>query len=65
MICDLTHLHNETKYVGIIVQENTLSNVRLELAGTVIHDATSKVILFLPKELSINVYFLGGEFHRR
>ena len=65
MICDLAHLHNETKNICIVVQDNTLSNVGFELTGTAVHNATSEVILFLPKELTINVDFLGGEFHRR
>jgi hypothetical protein len=65
MICDLSHLHNETENVGVVVEQDTLCNVCLELAGTVVHDTASKVVLFLSKELTVDVNFLGWEFHRR
>jgi hypothetical protein len=59
MICNLSHLHNKTENVGVVVEQDTLCYVRLELAGTVVHDTASEVILFLSKELTINAYFLG------
>jgi hypothetical protein len=58
MICDLTHLHDKTKDVGIVVEKNTLSNVCLELSSTAVHDTASKVILFLAEELTINIDLL-------
>lgn len=58
MICDLTHLHDKTEDVGIVVEENTLSNICLELSGTAVHDAASEVILFLAKELTVNIDLL-------
>lgn len=63
MICDLSHLHNETENVGVVVEQDTLCNICLELAGTAVHDTASKIILFLSKELTINVDFLGWKFH--
>ena len=65
MICDLSHLHNETENVGVVVEQDTLCDVCLESAGAVVHDTASKVVLFLSKELAVDVDFLGWEFHRR
>jgi hypothetical protein len=65
MVSDLTHLHDKTEDVGIIVEKDTLSDIGLELAGTTVHDAACEIILLLTKELSINVDLLGWKLHRR
>ena len=58
MICHLAHLHDKTEDIGIVVEENTLSNVCLELPGTAVHNAASEVILFLAEELTVNIDLL-------
>jgi hypothetical protein len=63
MICDLTHLHNETEDVGIIVEHYTSSNVGLELAVGVGHDAAGKVMFLDAKELIVDPNVLGRKLH--
>jgi hypothetical protein len=63
MICDLAHLHNETEDVGIVVEKNALRDIGLKLSSTTVHNTTSKVVLFLAKELTIDVDFLGWQLH--
>jgi len=65
MIGDLTHLHDKSEDIGIIVEKNTLSDVGLELAGTAVHDTACEIILFLTKELTIDVDFFGWQLHGR
>jgi hypothetical protein len=38
VVGNLSHLHNETKDVGIIVQKNSLRNIGIESALSVGHD---------------------------
>jgi hypothetical protein len=63
VIRNLTHLHNETEDIGIVVEKNTLSDIGLKLSSTAVHNTTSKVILFLTKELTIDVDFLCWQLH--
>jgi hypothetical protein len=64
MICNLSHLHDETKDVGVVVQKNTLGDVSVKLALAAGHDTVGKIVLFFSKELSVNVYFLDWKLHR-
>ena len=65
MVSDLSHLHDETEDVRVVVKQNTLGNIGLELSGTVIHDTSSEVVLFFTKELAVNIDLFGRKFHRR
>ena len=64
MISNLAHLHDQTKNVGVIVEHDTLCDICFKFAIALIHDAASKIILFLPKELSINIDLLCRQLHR-
>jgi len=63
MVSDLTHLHNQTEDVGVIVEQNTLSDVCFELSGTVVHDTTSEIVLLFAKELTVDIDLLSWQFH--
>ena len=45
MISHLTHLHNQTENVRIIVQHHTSAHVGVELASCVCHDTAREVML--------------------
>jgi hypothetical protein len=63
MIGNLSHLHNKTEDVGIIVEKDTLSNIGVELAIAVVHDTTSEIVFFLAEELTVDIDFLCGQLH--
>jgi hypothetical protein len=63
VICDLSHLHNETEDVGVVVEKDPLCDIGLEFPGTIVHDTTSKVILLFTEELTINIDLLGRKLH--
>lgn len=63
MVSDLTHLHNQTEDVGVIVEQNTLRDVCFELSSTVIHDTTGEVILLFAEELAVDIDLLSWQFH--
>jgi len=65
MIGHLTHLHDETENVGVVIEQNTLGDIGLKLSGAVIHNATCKIVLLLAEELSINIDLLSRQFHCR
>jgi hypothetical protein len=65
MVSDLSHLHDETEDVGVVVKQNALGNIGLELSGTAVHDTSSEVVLFFTKELAVNIDLFGRKFHRR
>jgi hypothetical protein len=39
MVGHLAHLHDETEYVGVIVQHNTARDICIKLSGSILHDA--------------------------
>jgi len=65
MISDLTHLHDETKDIGIVVEKNTLSDVCIEFALIVVHDTACKIVLLETEKLPINIDLLCRKFHSR
>lgn len=64
MIRNLSHLHDETENVGVVVQENTLSNVSVEFTLPTRHNAVGEVILSFTKELAVDVDLLDRQLHR-
>lgn len=64
MICDLTHLHDQTEDVGVIIEYDSLSHVCIELAIGICHDARRKVAFDLPEEFVMDDYMFGRQFHR-
>ena len=64
MVGNLAHLHDETEDIGIVVKHNSRTNVGVEFAGGVGHDARRKVPLDLAEEFIVNDDFLGWKLHR-
>lgn len=58
VIRNLSHLHNKTEDVGIVVEQDTLSDVGVEVALAVGHDTVGKVVLCFTKELAVNINLL-------
>jgi hypothetical protein len=50
----LSHLHNQPKDVGVVIEHNTTTNVGVKLPGGVCHDAGREVAFNLTKELVMN-----------
>lgn len=62
VIRNLTHLHNEAKDIGIVVQHDTARHIGIKGTGGITHDARRKVSLNLAKEFLVNDHLLGREF---
>lgn len=58
MICNLSHLHNETKDVGVVVEKHALSDVSIKLALAVGHNTVGEIILRFTEELAIDIDLL-------
>ena len=65
MIGNLSHLHDQSEDVGIVVEQNTLGDIGLELAGSAVHNTAGKVIFLLAEELTVNIDLLGRKLHGR
>lgn len=64
MVGNLTHLHDQSEDVGVVVQQNTLGDIGLEFASAVVHNAACKVVLLFAEEFAIDINLLGWELHR-
>ena len=53
MVCNLTHLHDETEYIGIIIQHYTTAHIRVELPGRISHDTLREVPFDFTKEFIV------------
>lgn len=67
VVGDLTHLHDQTENVGIIVQHNTPTDISVELPCGVGHDASRKVPLnftkeFITKDNTFGALILAPEY---
>ena len=64
VVCYLTHLHDQAKDVGVIVEHNTTADIGVECSSHVGHDAGGEVPLDLAEELIVDDNFLWWELHR-
>lgn len=53
MISNLTHLHDETKDVGVVVQHDTLAHIGIKPSSRVSHDTVGEVTFNLAEELVV------------
>lgn len=53
MVGDLTHLHDETENVGVVVQHDAAAHVSIELPSGVGHDALGEISFDLAKEFVV------------
>jgi hypothetical protein len=53
MVCYLSHLHDQTEDVGVIVKHDTTANIGIELSIGVGHDTGREVTFDFAKELVV------------
>jgi hypothetical protein len=64
VVCHLSHLHDEAENIGIVVKHHTLTDIGIELALGIGHDALREVAFHLTEELVVDNHIFWWEFHR-
>jgi hypothetical protein len=62
VICDLSHLHDQTENVGVVVKHHTSADVGIKLARSVGHDTPGEIMFDLAEELVVDGDAGGGNY---